>query len=245
MNDRLQIDAARLKARFPDGLGQFARPSDARGPVSPRIEKGRDPRQTVELVNAVQRYATTQTRLGIPVLFHEEGLHGYAAVGATSFPQAIALASSWDPALVREVNAVTAREIRARGVHLALTPVVDIARDPRWGRIEETFGEDPYLTGELGVAAVEGLQGANRARTLATGKVFATLKHLTGHGQPESGTNIGPAPVSERELRKQLLSALRAGGVAHRYQRRDAFVQRDRRRAQSRQPLAADRCAAR
>jgi beta-glucosidase len=201
MNDQLQIDPVKLKERYPDGLGQFSRPSDLRGPASPRVEKGRNPAQTVELVNAIQRYATTQTRLGIPVLFHEEGLHGYAALGATSFPQAIALASSWDLDLVREVNAITAREIRARGVHQALTPVVDIARDPRWGRIEETFGEDPYLVGELGVAAVEGLQGLNRARTLAPGKVFATLKHLTGHGQPESGTNVAPAPLSERELR--------------------------------------------
>lgn len=201
MDAQLQIDPAKFRTVYPHGLGQFARPSDSKGPASPRLEKGRDPRQTVELVNAVQRYAVTQTRLGIPVLFHEEGLHGYAALGATSFPQAIALASSWDPALVREVNAVTAREIRARGVHLALTPVVDIARDPRWGRFEETFGEDPYLVGELGVAAVEGLQGINKARQLAPGKVFATLKHLTGHGQPESGTNVGPAPVSERELR--------------------------------------------
>ncbi|MEO8316467.1 MAG: glycoside hydrolase family 3 N-terminal domain-containing protein, partial [Pseudomonadota bacterium] len=201
MDAQLQIDPVKLKAVYPNGLGQFARPSDSRGPASPRIEKGRDPRQTVELVNAVQRYAVTQTRLGIPVLFHEEGLHGYAALGATSFPQAIALASSWDPALVREVNVVTAREIRARGVHLALTPVVDIARDPRWGRFEETFGEDPYLVGEMGVAAVEGLQGVNHARQLAPGKVFGTLKHLTGHGQPESGTNVGPAPISERELR--------------------------------------------
>jgi len=103
---------------------------------------------------------------------------------------------------VRAVNAVTAREIRARGVSEALTPVVDVARDPRWGRIEETFGEDPYLVGEMGVAAVEGLQGENRARDLTPGKVFATLKHLTGHGQPESGTNVGPAPFSERTLRE-------------------------------------------
>jgi beta-glucosidase len=129
-------------------------------------------------------------------------LHGYAARGATSFPQAIALASSWDLALVRAVNAVTAREIRARGVTLALTPVVDVARDPRWGRIEETFGEDPFLVGEMGVAAVQGLQGEDQARTLQPGKVFATLKHLTGHGQPESGTNVGPAPYSERTLRE-------------------------------------------
>ncbi len=215
-----------------------------RGPASPRVDKGRDPAQTVELVNAVQRYATTQTRLGIPVLFHEEGLHGYAALGATSFPQAIALASSWDPDLVREVNAVTAREIRARGVHQALTPVVDIARDPRWGRIEETFGEDPYLVGEMGVAAVEGLQGLNKARTLAPGKVFATLKHLTGHGQPESGTNVGPAPVSERELRsnffppfEQVIKRTGISAVMPSYNE-------DRRPAQPCQSLAADRCAA-
>ncbi len=201
-DDRLQLDPAKLKAKFPDGLGHFARPSDAKGAVSPRVAPGRNPQQTVALVNALQRWATTQTRLGIPILFHEEGLHGYAAVGATSFPQAIAMASSFDPDMLREVNMVIAREIRSRGVSLALSPVVDIARDPRWGRIEETFGEDPYLVGEMGVAAVEGLQGKGRSRLLTPGHVFATLKHLTGHGQPESGTNVGPAPVSERELRE-------------------------------------------
>jgi beta-glucosidase len=199
---RLEFDAAKMAQKYPDGIGEFARPSDATGPTSPRVVPGRDVRGTIRLVNALQRYATTRTRLGIPILFHEEGLHGYAARGATSFPQAIALASSWDPALLRAVNAVTAREIRARGVSLALTPVVDVARDPRWGRIEETFGEDPYLVGEMGVAAVEGLQGEGKARTLGPGKVFATLKHLTGHGQPESGTNVGPAPYSERALRE-------------------------------------------
>jgi beta-glucosidase len=199
---KLEFDAAKMALKYPNGIGQFARPSDATGPTSPRVLAGRDARGTIRLVNALQKYATTRTRLGIPILFHEEGLHGYAARGATSFHQAIALASSWDPALVRAVNVITAREIRARGVSLALTPVVDVARDPRWGRIEETFGEDPYLVGEMGVAAVEGLQGEGRARTLAPGKVFATLKHLTGHGQPESGTNVGPAPYSERTLRE-------------------------------------------
>jgi beta-glucosidase len=166
------------------------------------VIRRRDIPATIRLVNALQHYAMTGTRLGIPILLHEEGLHGYAAVGATSFPQAIALASSWDPALVRAVNAVTAREIRARGVSEALSPVVDVARDPRWGRIEETFGEDPYLVGEMGVASVEGLQGEGKTRVLGSGKVFATLKHLTGHGQPESGTNVGPAPYSERTLRE-------------------------------------------
>jgi beta-glucosidase len=199
---KLELDPKKMAQKFPDGIGQFARPSDATGPASPRLVPGRDLRGTIRLVNALQHYAMEHTRLGIPIMFHEEGLHGYVAVGATSFPQAIALASSWDPALVRAVNTVTAREMRARGVTEALTPVVDVARDPRWGRIEETFGEDPYLVGELGVAAVEGLQGEGKAWDLKPGKVFATLKHLTGHGQPESGTNVGPAPYSERALRE-------------------------------------------
>ncbi|MGK6320546.1 glycoside hydrolase family 3 N-terminal domain-containing protein [Sphingomonas sp. DT-204] len=197
-----KLDPARMAELYPNGIGGFARPSDAQGPVSPRVVPGRDIARTIELVNDLQRYALTKTRLGIPILFHEEGLHGYAAVGATSFPVPIALASSWDPDLVRRLNGVTAREIAARGVTLALSPVVDIARDPRWGRIEETFGEDPYLVGELGVAAVEGLEGPGKPERLAPGKVFATLKHLTGHGQPESGTNVGPAPISTRELRE-------------------------------------------
>lgn len=199
---KLELDTRKFAQKYPDGVGQFARPSDATGPTSPRVLPGRDVRATIRLVNALQHFAVEHGRLGIPIMFHEEGLHGYAAVGATSFPQAVALASSWDPALVRAVNVVTAREIRARGVSEALTPVVDVAREPRWGRIEETFGEDPYLVGEMGVAAVEGLQGEHQARDLGPGKVFATLKHLTGHGQPESGINTGPAPIAERTLRE-------------------------------------------
>ena len=152
---KLELDPRKMAQKFPNGIGQFARPSDATGPASPRVVPGRDVRGTIRLVNALQQYAMQRTRLGIPIMFHEEGLHGYAALGATSFPQAIALASSWDPALVRAVNVITAREIRARGVTLALTPVVDVAREPRWGRIEETFGEDPFLVGEMGVAAVQ------------------------------------------------------------------------------------------
>jgi beta-glucosidase len=131
---------------------------------------------------------------------HEEALHGYAAKDATSFPQAIALASSWDPALVERVFSVAAREMRARGATLVLAPVVDVARDPRWGRIEETYGEDPYLVGEIGLAAIRGFQG--RSLPLRADKVMVTLKHMTGHGQPENGTNTGPAQVSERILRE-------------------------------------------
>jgi beta-glucosidase len=194
------FDAAKAHKVFPAGIGQVARPSDLRGSGNPYEQPYRDARQTVALVNAIQHYAVNDTRLGIPVLFHEEGLHGYVARGATSFPQAIALASSWDPDLLTRVFTVAAREMRAVGVQLALAPVVDVARDPRWGRIEETYGEDPYLVSQLGIAAVRGFQGDSDV--LAPGKVFATLKHMTGHGQPESGTNTGPATVSERTLRE-------------------------------------------
>ncbi|HEU4960977.1 MAG TPA: glycoside hydrolase family 3 N-terminal domain-containing protein [Sphingomonas sp.] len=216
-DSRLQFDPAKAAKAYPNGIGGVARPSDAHGPISPRVEPGRDVAATVRLVNAMQHWALENTRLGIPILFHEEGLHGYAALGATSFPVPIALASSWDTDLVRQVNAVTAREMRARGVTQALTPVVDIARDPRWGRIEETFGEDPYLVGEMGVAAIEGLQGPGHARVVTPGHVFATLKHFTGHGQAESGENVGPAPISERELRDNFFppfeEAIRRTGV--------------------------------
>ena len=191
-------DAARRL--YPAGIGHFTRPQDRQQAGSPFKTPFRDERETVELINAIQRHATRDTRLGIPVLFHEEGLHGYAARGATHFPQSIALASSWDPELLERVFTIVAREIRARGSHLVLAPVVDVARDPRWGRIEETYGEDPHLVSALGVAAVQGFQG--RTLPLAKDRVFATLKHMTGHGQPESGTNVGPANISERILRE-------------------------------------------
>jgi beta-glucosidase len=194
------FDPEKARKLYPHGIGHFTRPSDLTGLGSPFEKPFRDERQTVDLVNAIQRYQTKNTRLGIPTLFHEEGLHGYSARGTTHFPQAIGLASTWDPDLLTRVFTVVAREIRARGAHLVLAPVVDVARDPRWGRIEETYGEDPYLVGELGIAAVRGFQGDSLP--LADGKVFATLKHMTGHGQPESGTNVGPAVVSERTLRE-------------------------------------------
>jgi beta-glucosidase len=199
-DDEGQFDPAKAATIFPHGIGHFARPNDRAGAGSPLEVAFRDERETVALVNAIQKYEIENTRLGIPVLFHEEGLHGYAARGATSFPQAIGLASTWDPELFTEVYSVAAREMRARGAHLVLSPVIDVARDPRWGRIEETYGEDPYLTSELGVAAVLGFQGTEIP--IATDKVMATLKHMTGHGQPESGTNVGPSNISERILRE-------------------------------------------
>lgn len=210
----LTFDPARASKAYPDGVGQITRPSDRRGgPAVAAVAGGtgarwRAPADTIRFINAAQHWAMTQTRLGIPILFHEEALHGYMAPDATMFPQAIAMAGSFDRDLVREVNDVIGREARANGAILALSPVVDIARDPRWGRIEETFGEDPYLCGEMGVASVLGLQG--EGETLPAGKVFATLKHMTGHGQPEAGTNVGPAPISERELRENFFPPFRA-----------------------------------
>ncbi len=206
----LQFDPAKAAKIYPHGFGAFARPSDYTGTTTPMTpdHPGRDTRQTVALVNAVQHWAVEQTRLGIPVLFHEEGLHGYVAPGATSFPQAIAEASTWDPKLVQQVDTVAGREIRAVGVYEVLAPVVDVVRDPRWGRSEETFGEDPYLVSRMGVAAVRGFQGTSLP--LAPGHVFATLKHMTGHGWPENGTNVGPANIGRRTLRSIFLPPFKA-----------------------------------
>ncbi|RYY29414.1 MAG: beta-glucosidase [Sphingomonadales bacterium] len=201
-----EFDAAKASQNFPNGLGQISRPYDRRaitqgpaaGAAAGTINRG--PEDTARYINAAQKWSIEQTRLGIPLIMHEEALHGYVAPGATSFPQAIALASTWNPKLQEKIFSVAAREMRARGANLALAPVVDIARDPRWGRIEETFGEDPYLVGEMGLAAIRGFQGTTLP--LAKDKVYVTLKHMTGHGAPESGTNIGPATVSERTLRE-------------------------------------------
>ena len=211
----IAFDPARASASFPDGIGALGRPSDKRG--TPGIgqaggggrEKWRTPAQTVEFINALQRWAMEDTRLGIPVLAHEESLHGYMATDATSYPQALAMAGSFDLDLMRRVHTRMAGEMRARGVFYTLSPVVDIVRDPRWGRIEETFGEDPYLVGEMGVATVEGLQGPGKFEKLAPGRVFATLKHMTGHGQPQSGINVGPAENGHRELRETFFKPFR------------------------------------
>ena len=207
------FSAAVAKKTFPNGIGQVSRPGDRVGsaaadgkPVAAGAVAdvaNRDGREAAAYANAAQRWAVQDTRLGIPLLFHEEALDGFVARRATSFPQAIALASSWDPALVERVFSVAAREMRVRGVQLALSPVLDVARDPRWGRSEETYGEDPHLVAEIGLAAIRGLQG--ETLPLADNKVFATLKHLAGHGQPENGINVGPAPFSERMLRENFL----------------------------------------
>jgi len=160
------------------------------------------------LRNAVQRWRIEKTRLGIPEIFLGEALHGFMSEGATSFPQALALASTWDPEQVRQVFTAAADEMAAAGVEQAFTPVLDLARDPRWGRTEETYGEDPYLGSRIGVAAVEGLQGPNYL--IDRHHVISTVKHFTAHGQPEGGTNTAPANYSMRELREDYMFAFQA-----------------------------------
>jgi len=207
---RGNFDPAKASHAFPYGIGQIARPTD-RVPLEPNDPLQnvfRNVPQTVEFVNAIQHYSVDHTRLGIPTIFHGEGLHGFMARDATSFPQAIALSSSWDPALVTSVYTVVAREARARGVQILLTPVINLGRDPRWGRIEETFGEDPYIASRLGVAEVRGLQGDKLP--LGPDRVFATLKHMAAYGVPEAGTNVGPADIGRRTLLQMYLPQFQA-----------------------------------
>ena len=179
------------------GIGEISRPSEGRGP-----------REMAEFTNAIQKWIKENTRLGIPVLFHDECLHGHVAIKGTSYPQAIALSSTWDPRLVQSVFSATAAEVRARGAHHCLAPVLDLAREPRWGRTEETYGEDPYLTSRIGVAAIQGFQGTG---PLIDGShVIATAKHFAVHGQPEAGTNVAPGNYSERVIREYFLKPFEA-----------------------------------
>ena len=191
------FDLKKAKAAFKKGhgLGQVGRPSDA--------GKGKNAREMAELTNAIQKFFLQNSRLGIPVMFHEECLHGHAGIGSTSFPQPIGLGATFNPGLIESLYAMTAEEARVRGTHQALTPVVDVARDPRWGRVEETFGEDPYLVTQLGIASVRGFQGDASFRDKK--RIIATLKHFAAHGQPESGINCAPANVSMRLLRETFL----------------------------------------
>src|ERR1035437_2418148 len=202
------FDFKKAKAAFKKGhgLGQVGRPSDA-GSVPSEAGVGKNARETAELANAIQKFFIEHSRLGIPVMFHEECLHGHAAIGATSFPQPIGLGATFNPDLVEKLYTMTAEEARVRGAHQALTPVVDVARDARWGRVEETYGEDPFLNTQLGIAAVRGFQGD--ASFQDKKRVIATLKHFAAHGQPESGTNCAPVNVSERVLRETFLQPFR------------------------------------
>jgi beta-glucosidase len=160
------------------------------------------------LRNQAQKYVAEKTRLGIPMLFAGEALHGYMAYGSTSFPQVLGLASTWDPALVQQVFTAAGDEMASAGTNQAFTPVLDLARDPRWGRTEETYGEDPYLVSRMAVAAVDGLQGTSWS--IDRHHVIATAKHFAVHGQPEGGTNTAPGNYSERIIRESFFVPFQA-----------------------------------
>lgn len=189
--------AAELLRRNPHGVGQIGRPSQHLSPSA-----------AARLTNSIQQTLANGTRLGIPALFNEEGVHGHVAAGSTVFPTAIALASTWDRDLIEAIFAAVASEVRARGSNYVYAPVLDVATDPRWGRFEETFGEDPYLVAELGVAAVRGLQGDKW--DIPEDRVLACAKHFAGHGSPEAGMNAAPLHAGEREIREQHLAPFAA-----------------------------------
>jgi beta-glucosidase len=179
-----------------DGLGQVTRVSGASNAGS--VDAAR-------MANAIQRFLVEHTRLGIPAVVHEEVSAGLMARDATEFPQPIGLASTWSPAAVTAMADVVRREARALGAHQGLSPVLDVCRDPRWGRTEETFGEDPHLVAEMGIAFVRGLQGP----TLTEG-VVATGKHFVGYGASQGGLNWAPAFIPPRELREVYLHPFEA-----------------------------------
>jgi len=209
VDEKGHFDLKKAQEHFKEGtgIGQVGRPSDAGG--------GRNAREMAELTNAIQKFFVENSRLGIPVIFHEECLHGHAAIDGTSFSQPIGLGATFDPDLVRRLFEMTAEEARVRGTHQALTPVVDVAREPRWGRVEETYGEDPYLVSRMGIAAVKGFQGDTTFKDKK--HIIATLKHFAAHGQPESGINCAPANISARILREVFLftfkEAIQKGGA--------------------------------
>ena len=195
--DRGDFSPAKAAEVMKYGIGQIARQREQK-----------DPREGAKFANDVQKWLLENTRLGIPAILHDEILHGHMAKGSTSFPQPIALATTWDPEFITKVFTAGALETRARGSQQVLGPNLDLARDPRWGRTEETYGEDPYLTSRMAVAIVKALQGAGPG--VDENHVIATAKHFTAHGQPESGTNIGPVNFSERTLREYFLPSFKA-----------------------------------
>jgi len=172
------------------------------------LDSSTSPHDAAVLRNDAQKYLVEKTRLGIPAIFQGEALHGYMAYGSTSFPQVLGLASTWDPELAQQVFSAAADEMASSGTNQAFTPVLDLARDPRWGRTEETYGEDPYLVSRMGVAAVEGLQGTSFS--IDRHHVMATAKHFVVHGQPEGGRNTAPGNYAEREVREAFLVPFQA-----------------------------------
>ncbi|MDM8529309.1 glycoside hydrolase family 3 N-terminal domain-containing protein, partial [Anaerolineales bacterium HSG24] len=186
--DNMQFSSEKATQLCANGLGQVTRIAGA---------SSLDPTASAKLANAIQRHVIENTRLGIPAMMHEECCSGYMARNATCFPQTIGVASSWEPELAEEMANVVRIQMRAAGAHQGLSPVIDVSRDPRWGRVEETFGEDPYLVSQMGVSFVRGLQGDNWHDG-----IIATAKHFVGYGMPEGGMNWAPPHLAPRELRE-------------------------------------------
>lgn len=159
-----------------------------------------DPVDSAKLANNIQKFLVENTRLGIPAIVHEESCAGYTAKQATSFPQAIGLASTWEPELAHQMTTAIRKQMRAVGAHHTLAPVLDVVRDPRWGRLEETFGEDPYLISRMGSAYIKGIQGDNWDEG-----IVATAKHFLGYAMSEGGLNWAPVHIPARELREIIL----------------------------------------
>ena len=165
------------------------------------LENGLDPKDAITATNKIQHYAITHSRLGIPLLLAEECAHGLMAIGSTVFPTAIGQASTWDPKLIRQMATAIAMETRVLGSHIAYGPILDLARDPRWSRVEETYGEDSYLVSKMGEAFVHGLQGSGAfSQAKDSLHVISTLKHFISYGIPSGGHNGGPAVTSNRML---------------------------------------------
>jgi len=164
------------------------------------LETGLHPKEAAKITNAIQKYAIENSRLGIPLLLEEEAMHGHMAVGTTVFPTAIGQASTWNPDLIKKMAHVIAKEIRAQGSNTAYGPIIDIAREPRWSRVEETFGEDPYLIAEMGKSMVTGFQGSHESDLKSNEHVAATLKHFAAYGVSEGGHNGAAVHIGQRDL---------------------------------------------
>lgn len=170
------------------------------------LENGLNPELAAKCGNALQKFVIENTRLGIPVFLAEEAPHGHMAIGTTVFPTGYGLAATWDTSLMEEIGKVIGKEVRVQGGHISYGPVLDLSRDPRWSRVEETFGEDPVLSGALGAAEVRGLGGGRLSEPYST---VATLKHFLAYAIPEGGQNGNFAQIGARELREQFLPPFR------------------------------------
>src|SRR5512143_2460664 len=199
-----ELDDGKVAERFKHGIGQITRIAGA---------STLDPMSAAQAANSLQKFLVEHTRLGIPAIVHEECCSGAMILGGTTYPQIIGLASTFQPKLAEAMTAAIRKQLRAIGAHQGLAPVLDVARDARWGRVAETFGEDPTLVSNFGMAYVKGLQGEN----LKDG-IMATGKHFVGHSLSQSGLNCGPVHMGMRDAFDIYLApfqaAIRDAGLA-------------------------------